>query len=79
MDLAPILELPEGVHPVQVTLLPALVRLEVTSKRAAGSCPRCGALSDRVHSSYTRTVADVPCAGREDHHELAGASLSLQQ
>jgi len=65
MDLAHILQLPEGVHPVQVTLLPTLVRLEVTSTRAAGSCPRCGIRSDQVHSSYTRTVADVPCAGRQ--------------
>lgn len=64
MDLATILQLPEGVHLVSVTLLPALVRLEVASTCAAGSCPRCGTLSEHVHSSYTRTLADVPCAGR---------------
>jgi transposase len=65
MDLATILQLPEGIHPVSVTLLPALIRLEVTSTRSAGPCPRCGTLSNQVHSSYTRTVADVPCAGRQ--------------
>jgi transposase len=65
MDLARILQLPDGVHPVRMTLLPAVVRLDVASTRAAGSCPRCGALSEQIHSSYTRTVADVPCAGRQ--------------
>lgn len=48
----------------RVTLHPTLVRLEVTSTRASGSCPRCGIRSDQVHSADTRTVADVPCAGR---------------
>jgi hypothetical protein len=27
-------------------------------------CPRCGAASDRIHSRYRRTVADLPCQGR---------------
>jgi transposase len=26
-------------------------------------CPRCGTLSRRVHSHYTRTLADLPCGG----------------
>src|SRR5260370_13868136 len=28
-------------------------------------CPFCGQASQRIRSSYTRHVADVPCAGRQ--------------
>src|SRR5262249_11110700 len=50
---------------VSLTLLPARMQLEVASERGAGACPRCGTQSERIHTSYTRTVADVPCAGRQ--------------
>jgi transposase len=30
----------------------------------AAPCPRCGTLSDRVHSHYRRTVGDLPCQDR---------------
>ncbi len=33
-----------------------------TSVRAAGTCPQCDAPSSRSHSSYQRTLADVPWA-----------------
>jgi transposase len=42
-----------------VTALASLV-----STAAAASCPRCGIPSDRVHSHYRRTVADLPCQDR---------------
>ncbi len=34
----------------------------VTTRRAA-ACPLCGRRSKRVHSHYTRTLADLPCCG----------------
>ena len=34
----------------------------VTTHRAA-RCPLCGRRSKRVHSSYARTIADLPCTG----------------
>src|SRR5262249_15511383 len=36
----------------------------VASTLATAACPRCGAPSDRVHSHYRRTVADLPCQDR---------------
>lgn len=36
----------------------------VTSTAATAYCPRCGTPSDRVHSRYRRTVADLPCHDR---------------
>ena len=39
-----------------------VVLLVSTAPSATG--PRCGTLSDRVHSHYRRTVADLPCQDR---------------
>ncbi|NTV62707.1 MAG: ISL3 family transposase, partial [Oscillochloris sp.] len=36
--------------------------LEVTSTQAAPACPRCARAGPRVHSRYTRTLADLPWA-----------------
>ena len=36
--------------------------LEVTSTQAAPACPHCAAAATRVHSTYTRTLADLPWA-----------------
>ncbi|NTW01668.1 MAG: ISL3 family transposase, partial [Oscillochloris sp.] len=36
--------------------------LEVTSTQAAPACPRCATAAPRVHSRYTRTLADLPWA-----------------
>lgn len=38
------------------------LRLEVTSTQAAPACPRCAATTSKVHSRYTRTLADLPWA-----------------
>lgn len=38
------------------------VTLEVTTLQATSSCPRCQVQSDRIHSYYQRTVADLPWA-----------------
>jgi transposase len=36
----------------------------LTSIAPSAACPRCGTPSDRVHSHYRRTVADLPCHDR---------------
>ncbi len=40
------------------------VTITARSTQHAGSCPQCRSISARVHSRYTRTVADLPCVGR---------------
>ncbi len=35
--------------------------LHVRSSQAEGTCPGCHQISRRVHSRYTRTLADLPC------------------
>ncbi len=38
--------------------------LTATSAVHATACPVCQSLSQRIHSRYTRTIADLPTAGR---------------
>ncbi len=65
MELSALLGLPEGLELLTVGELTSTVLVEVCSHRFTSPCPHCGTPSDRVHSYYTRTVADVPCAGRQ--------------
>jgi transposase len=59
-DLLPAADL----HLEDVVLTPTTaVALLVSTSRTA-DCPRCGTLSDRIHSRYRRTVADLPCQDR---------------
>ncbi len=41
------------------------VVIEVSSTRSTAACPCCGQLSERVHSRYVRTLADLPWQGWE--------------
>lgn len=41
----------------------SIIRLEMGSVAGFGICPRCNHTSRRVHSRYTRTLADLPWAG----------------
>jgi transposase len=49
----------EAVYPTKTHLT---VQVACTLKSA--SCPLCQQSSERIHGSYGRTVADVPCGGR---------------
>src|SRR5262249_54848336 len=40
----------------------SLITLHVTATPTAVPCPRCAVLVTRLHSRYTRTLADVPWA-----------------
>ncbi len=64
MELAALLRLPAGLQLLNVTVWAAAVGVEVCSQRLTSPCPRCSRSSERVHSYYTRTLTDAPCAGR---------------
>ena len=51
-----------GVAWVRIT--PEVVQVGLISEAVSCPCPSCGKSSGRVHSHYTRTVADVPAHGR---------------
>ena len=48
-----------SVHPTALTLT-----MDLTCSDPTACCPLCHQPSERVHSKYQRTVADVPCGGR---------------
>jgi transposase len=69
--------MPNLLIPLLVLLSPAaeLIEVETVSRSddilhvvahtisPVAACPRCGTTSERVHSRYTRTLADLPCCG----------------
>jgi transposase len=62
--LSSIVHLPAGititsVHPSATDLV-----VRVACHATSMPCPECHQLSARIHGSYQRTVADLPCAGR---------------
>ena len=56
--------IPAALQVVQVLLAPDHITLLAAPKPSSGACPLCGAVSSRVHSHYTRTLADLPWQGR---------------
>jgi len=53
-----------GVAVERVERWPGLVCLSVRSRSGEGSCPRCRAVSCRVHSRHTRRLADAAIGGQ---------------
>jgi transposase len=51
------------------------VRVLVREAGVPAACPRCGSLSDRVHSGYPRRLRDLPVGGREVTIGLAARRL----
>jgi transposase len=49
----------EAVYPTKNRLT-----LQISSTQKSACCPLCQQASERIHGRYSRTVADVPCAGR---------------
>ena len=47
-----------------ITATDAGLTIQVASYRRRAPCPRCGRDADRVHSRYTRRLADLPWQGR---------------
>jgi len=56
--------IPTGLSVVQILPGADHVVLVARPTATAGACPMCGALSDRVHSTYQRRLADLPWQGR---------------
>lgn len=50
-------------HAIVVDEASPKITLQVTTTAVTATCPRCHAPSHRIHSRYTRTLADLPWAG----------------
>jgi transposase-like protein len=60
-DLLPPLD---GLAVTDAAITPNLIALAITCTAPTATCPACGHPSDRVHSRYRRTLADLPVNGR---------------
>jgi hypothetical protein len=62
---SPFLPLPDGMVIVSVQEEVSRVVVQLACHLRSACCPQCGHPSERVHGTYRRAVADLPCAGRQ--------------
>jgi hypothetical protein len=63
MEGSLLLSLPPGLCTLQIQEEATAFTISVTSTRPCSCCPLCAGASSSVHSSYSRTLRDVPCGG----------------
>jgi len=65
MKVKPMLALPDGLEVTGIEMSDEVLTITAVSKQIRPCCPLCGTPALRVHSRYTRTVADLPCGGQQ--------------
>ena len=65
MDVSPLLSLSDGLLIERIDANEPILTVSVVATAASAVCPLCAGSSERIHSLYTRCVADLPCAGRQ--------------
>jgi transposase len=65
MEFSSLFALPDGVEVVETSVTGHVLTLSLVATAPTARCPLCGQASRHIRSSYTRHVADVPCAGRQ--------------
>jgi hypothetical protein len=64
MEVSLFLPLSDGLLIERVTASANELVVHVVSQSSRACCPLCGVQASRIHSRYTRRVADLPCVGR---------------
>ncbi len=64
MKVERVLSLPEGLEVTNIEVIDGILTISAVSTQKSACCPLCSSLGTRVHSHYTRTIADLPCAGQ---------------
>ena len=67
MDTNTSFSIPERLYVETLGAVPDGITIHTAPKDPGGRCPGCGGCSRRVHSRYTRTLADLPWAGISVH------------
>jgi transposase len=65
MQVQPALALPEGLEVTALEVMENVLTITTVSTQVHPACPLCGMSAVRVHSRYTRQVADLPCGGHQ--------------
>lgn len=63
MPSSPLLPLPTGLEITAIETIDDLLVVQIVSTKRCSYCPLCFCPATRIHSRYTRVVADLPCAG----------------
>ncbi|HVV73277.1 MAG TPA: ISL3 family transposase, partial [Verrucomicrobiae bacterium] len=63
MNLAPVLPDASSLAVEHLTLTPACITLALAATRKSSICPVCERPSNRIHSHYSRRLADLPWMG----------------
>ena len=64
MKVERVLALPEGLEVTNIEVIDGVLTISAVSTQQSVCCPLCSSVGTRVHSHYTRTIADLPCAGQ---------------
>jgi len=64
MEVQPALALPEGLEVTAIEIIAGGIIITAVTTQKTPCCPLCGTPAARVHSRYTRQVADLPCGGQ---------------
>ncbi len=62
MKVEQVLALPEGLEVTNIDVIDGVLTISAVSTQTSVCCPLCSFVGTRVHSHYTRTIADLPCA-----------------
>jgi hypothetical protein len=65
MKVKPMLALPDELEVTGIEMSDEELTITAVSKQLRACCPLCGTAASRLHSHYTRTVADLPCSGQQ--------------
>jgi hypothetical protein len=60
-----LLRLPAGLQVRSFDLVDSLLSIHVASIASESACPCCQCQTSRIHSQYTRKVADLACGGQQ--------------
>ena len=77
MNMQPALALPDRWEVRGIEMIDrGVLTITAVSTQRCPCCPLCGAAASRVHSRYTRQVADLPCGGQQVRIQLGGFCIS---
>jgi len=65
MEVKQALALPEGLEMTGIEMIDEVLTVTLVSTQMSPCCPLCGTAARRVHSRYTRQIADLPCGGQQ--------------
>jgi transposase len=64
MEVKLALALPDGLAMTRIEVSDKVLTITAISTQLSPCCPLCGTPASRVHSRYTRQIADLPCGGQ---------------